>query len=387
MPCRICGAMLPSGTQACMRCGSPVYMPVSSPAQASAADATAFDPSSQRSPFSQYPPAYQGGPTQTPSPFGNPPAQTSSLNSGYSPYQPQPQPRTGALNPPQQQPPATYQQARTFGAFGAPSMPPQSSSPYNQSMQSNYQYGNSPLAAPGQKNSNVMPGNAPFVRTGQLNPMPGNVPVFSQGQGQGVSGSGNNGFLPPQQGQVAPSSFERPGGSTQEGSKKKSRALMIGVVLLVIVLIGGGATFVLNSTIGFSSNIPSGRTIDPLASTIITSAQTASGIDQQTYGPLAGQVTSTFKVNQSIYVTFKLNPSKYDVTKQKAYILVKFYDGNRSVINNEQPYAVSSPIDAAYFVAQYYIATDNGAAEIYWCRQANCSDRKLAQVIHFTVTH
>lgn len=398
MQCRTCGAMLPSGTQACMRCGSPVYMPVSSPAHASANDATAFDPSLQRAPFSQYPPTDKGGAPQTSSPFvnpstqsqrlspfGSPPAQTPGLNTGYSPYQLRP--GTGALQPPQQQPPVSYQQA---GPFGMPSSSPQGSSLYNQSIQgNNYQPGNNQFAASGQMSSSAMPGNAPFMRTGQLNPMPGSAP-FSP-QGQGLPWSGNNGFSSPPQGQVASPSLERLGNSTEQGSKKKSRTRIFFIALIIIVLLGGGATYFLSTSSGTSmwggNTIPSGRTIDPVASAIITSAQTASSIDQQTYGPATGHMTSTFKVKQPIYVTFKLNPSKYDLTKQKAYILVQFYMGSKSVINNDQPYPVTSPIDAAYFVAQYYATTDNGAAEIYWCHQSNCSDRALAQVVYFSVTN
>ncbi|GCE08774.1 hypothetical protein KDAU_61030 [Dictyobacter aurantiacus] len=139
-----------------------------------------------------------------------------------------------------------------------------------------------------------------------------------------------------------------------------------------------GSTTQANST-------PSGNPIDPQAASIIIHPQTASEVDKDTLEPKAGTVGTTFKINQPIYVTFHLDPSKYDITKEQDWVNVRFYRGSESILKDD-PLQLTKQETVGYFGAKYYLSTTNGAAEIYWCHTSTCSDGKLAQVVHFTVT-
>ncbi|GER90871.1 hypothetical protein KDW_50330 [Dictyobacter vulcani] len=101
--------------------------------------------------------------------------------------------------------------------------------------------------------------------------------------------------------------------------------------------------------------------------------------------PEPGSVATTFKVNKPIYVTFKLDPNKYDIATTPAWVNVRFYRGSDSILKDD-PLQVKTRVTVGYFGARYYLPTQDGAAEIYWCHTSTCSDGKLAQVVHFTVT-
>jgi len=47
---------------------------------------------------------------------------------------------------------------------------------------------------------------------------------------------------------------------------------------------------------------------------------------------------------------------------------------------------LNEPAPGGFFKVQYILPTQQGTAEVYWCQQSNCSDKKLAQVVTFTVT-
>jgi hypothetical protein len=413
MQCRTCGAQITPNAPVCMRCGSPVSAPVH------AADQTMFDPSSQRSPFPQYPPSYQGGPSPAPAAsFGSPQVQTPPAFN-VSPYQQHPSSVQGGFNAPSQQP-STFNNNQPGsspfqGAVPFSDMTVASSSP----LPPQYSFGN---GFPGSSNS--LPGNAPFSAPPQSPPWsnPNTFPASGQGPQQtpsfpgaaqgstpfpsSAAWSNPNTFpasgqgpqqTPSFQGTMPPSSSAAWTGqlsysaAAPAAKKKKSRGLLITLVLIVVVVGGAlGVYFLLpgsgHSLLSSNTSIPSGMTINDQAAAIITDAQTASGVNKATFQPNSAQITTSFKMKQSVYVTLTLNVAKYNVSKQPAYLLVKFYANGQSVIKNEIPLTVSRPIEAAYFVAQYYISTNDGAAEIYWCSRANCSDRKLAKVLHFTVS-
>ncbi|GCE22887.1 hypothetical protein [Dictyobacter kobayashii] len=158
----------------------------------------------------------------------------------------------------------------------------------------------------------------------------------------------------------------------------------VGSVVFVNKYINGNTTDTNTNTPTVTT--PSGNPIDPQASAIIIHPQTAGAIDKTTLEPKAGTIKTTFKVNDPIYVTFNLDPNKYDVTKEKSWVNVRFYKGKQSILKDD-PLAVDKEETVGYFGAQYYLATPDGAAEIYWCHTSTCSDGKLAQVVHFTVTN
>ena len=315
MQCRVCGAPLPAGANACPSCGSAV---------------PASDVNSQ----GQLPPTAYAGPAPA-------------TNYGSAPVPPPP----------------------SYG--NNPYQPGQSgSSPYNQN------YPSTPYNQPGQ----------------QYPPSPYNQPAnnFQQGGYPGAPG--------PQ----APYSPPR----------KKSRVgLIIGIIALVLVIACIGSVVFANKLVGTTTTdstptavakttptgvtptattapanaSPSGNPIDPQAASIIIHPQTAGAVDTATLEPKPGTIKTTFKVNDPIYVTFNLDPTKYDVTKEKDWVNVRFYRGSESILKDD-PLAVEKEETVGYFGAKYYLPTDQGAAEIYWCHTSTCSDGKLAQVVHFTVT-
>jgi hypothetical protein len=135
-----------------------------------------------------------------------------------------------------------------------------------------------------------------------------------------------------------------------------------------------------------SSTTPSGNIIDPTATLIVTDAQTASSVNQITAAPT--NLTDTFQTNTDIYVTFKLNNDKFDFSKNTGYVAVKFYADSTALTlpaTLNTPLTISEPAPGGFFKVQYITAAQ-GAAELYWCQQPDCSDEQLAQVVTFTVT-
>ena len=108
----------------------------------------------------------------------------------------------------------------------------------------------------------------------------------------------------------------------------------------------------------------------------INTPQMASMVNINTAQPL--QTTTTFKVNQKIYVTFAINPNG-----KNGAVCLFWYLNNRIV--TQFPFAVTSSARAGY---SYAIYGGTGAAyvEIYWASTITCSDKILAQHVTFTVT-
>ncbi len=108
----------------------------------------------------------------------------------------------------------------------------------------------------------------------------------------------------------------------------------------------------------------------------IDSPQMASSINFNTAQPI--QATTTFKVNQRIYVTFAIHPNG-----KSGAICLYWFLNNHAV--TQFPFAVTAAARAAYSYA-IYGGTGNGYVEIYWASTTACSDRMLAQHVAFTVT-
>ncbi|GAC1368251.1 MAG: hypothetical protein NVS2B12_18600 [Ktedonobacteraceae bacterium] len=327
MRCQTCGVPLPSGVKVCPNCGTAVPVP----------DGTVID-TPGREP--SIPPTIYGGPLPS--------------VPGYDP---------AIQNP-----------------YDRPLQPP--SPPYN-----NNQYQSSPYnqATPGQFSNQYAGGNVPPVY-----PPPG--------------------YMPPQQ------------------PRRKTRwGLIIGIIAGVLILACIGTSVVVGGLYSVGKNAlnadttatatartdtaatpvsntnqvtnttptavdtapgttstgvsPSGTPIDPDAATIVINAQSASGIDENTAAPK--NLTSTFKTGDIVYVTFKLNSAKIDLTTQKIYVTAKLYI-DKQLAAKFDPITFDKPSTGGYFSGTYKVAS-KGAMEIYLCSKSDCSDEKLAQVVEYTI--
>ncbi len=128
----------------------------------------------------------------------------------------------------------------------------------------------------------------------------------------------------------------------------------------------------LTGTPGDTGTVPTSGQIDPTAATMITSYQTATGIDEN-YGPVGK--TTTFTTADKMYVTFKM-------AGQAGYILSKWY-------LNSQPLASSILTIEDGDDVGYVDYTSPNAGQVivglYWCTQSDCSDAALAQVAQMIV--
>ena len=262
----------------------------------------------------------------------------SSVDQGAQPYAP-------SANPYAPQAPAPYE---TPGGYGAPPPP----NPYG----AQSPYGTPP--PPNVYNNAQSPYGAPYA------PAPGAFTPQSQ---------------PPRK-------------------KGPNVGLIIGIVVLLLLLIGGGVlalkglnhpggqTNTNTPTTGTTSTTgttpasnqtpsPSGSPINSGAAAIITNVQTTSGIDANL---LPTHPTNQFKVGDVVYVTYNLHLTQSGYVEAKIYV-----DG---IFGTRTSLAVQvGKFDHGYFKITYKQASQ-GAFELYWCLQADCSDEQLASVATFTVS-
>ncbi len=150
---------------------------------------------------------------------------------------------------------------------------------------------------------------------------------------------------------------------------------MVGVVALVLVVSG---VFLIPGWLHpLPPPGPSGSPIVPAAAAIVTNVQVASAVDSY-YHPT--QLTSTVAVGQTLYITFDLH-----LNGRTGYVQAKFYR-DREFIDQADPLMVTPGVLNAAVYASFPAAIPNGTAELYWCQQADCSDRQLVAVAHFTIT-
>jgi flagellar basal body-associated protein FliL len=189
---------------------------------------------------------------------------------------------------------------------------------------------------------------------------------------------------------------------------KKSRAgLIIGIVVAVVLLIGIGVVVAIFATSNHkntahtgtptatgstptsapttaptstpttpANSSPSGNPIDPTAASIITNPVMASAVDSNDQPT---NVTNTFQTNQKIWVTFGLN-----LQGSTGYVEAKWYINDQLYVTRN--FAANNPAFTSGYFWQEYTASGQGAVELYWCTQSNCSDAALAAYTTFTVS-
>jgi hypothetical protein len=163
-----------------------------------------------------------------------------------------------------------------------------------------------------------------------------------------------------------------------DGTNKRRRrliALVVGFVALVLVL--SGVFLIPGPLHPLPPPGPSGSPIVPAAAAIVTNVQVASAVDSY-YHPT--QLTSTVAVGETLYITFDLH-----LNGRTGYVQAKFYR-DREFIDQTDPLMVTPGVLNAAVYASFPAAIQNGTAELYWCQQADCSDRQLVAVAHFTIT-
>ena len=167
--------------------------------------------------------------------------------------------------------------------------------------------------------------------------------------------------------------------------KKRSKVgLIIGIVVLALVLLCGGlavaavqlgkkATTVAGTVT--TGNVPSNSDAVPAATKILYGAQTSSTVNAN-YDPT--NLTTTFAVGKDVDLTFHVNSAG-----KNGYIEVKWYEDGQEATSNILTHHAQN--DHGYF-GQPFTSAGSGAAALYWCTKADCSDAQLAQVVSFTIT-
>lgn len=131
----------------------------------------------------------------------------------------------------------------------------------------------------------------------------------------------------------------------------------------------------------------SAHTIDPVAASIITNVQAASAIDPTSKQPITP--ATSFRTNTNIYITFQLDLNGVDVSQQHpGYAQAKYYKGEHERISTSHVVTIDSNTMSgnSFLPFKYYDPTTTATVEVYWCREKNCSDGKLAQRVSFTVS-
>jgi flagellar basal body-associated protein FliL len=197
-------------------------------------------------------------------------------------------------------------------------------------------------------------------------------------------------YAPPQSGEY---------GMPPQQPKKNRTGLIIGIVVAVVLLIGIGVVVAIFATSNHkntantgtptvtrsiptsapttpSNSSPSGNPIDPTAASIITNPVMTSAVDSNDQPT---NVTSTFQTNQKIWVTFGLN-----LQGSTGYVEAKWYVNDQLYVTRN--FAANNPAFTSGYFWQEYTASGQGAVELYWCTQSDCSDAALAAYTTFTVS-
>jgi hypothetical protein len=323
MQCHNCRSQQPEGVTFCQNCGAPI---------------------APQSPSSVAPTVAASQP-----PYGSP-----SPDANYHPSSVAP--TVAASQPP-------YGNANPYTNYNQ-SPPPASGQPYDAAHNPYASASYNPYAQPQQ-------GNVPPYA-----PPPNSVP----------------GYTPPPQSNAAAYGAGTFAGSTPAKPKRKG-GLIAGIIIAVLVIIIAVILAMPKSsptttTTTTTATAPSNTPTDSTASSIVTNIQMASAVDTDSLQPTT--LATSFKKNTNFYATFQFDFSSTDVSQQKpGYVEARYYVQNRRILTSE-PLKVDDNIAPngrgyGYFTAVYYQATTAGSVELYWCRQSNCSDAKLAGTTTFTI--
>ena len=336
MQCHKCGSPVPQGMAFCQECGTPV----SAPSPSSIAPTVAVPQPS----------------------YGNPGSDAN--------YNPSSLPPTVAVDQPSYGTPGPYTNYNPSSGSGSDqaygAMPnPYANVPYGQPQSDNVPYGQ--------------------PQSGNVPPPPNNVPPYN----------------PPPQGNAGSYGPGVPAFASPVPVKRKSKVgLIVGIVIAVLLVVCVGSTVLVTSLSHSKTGSqvdsaptatpiptgPSGNAIDPTAAAIVTNIQMASAIETDTYHPT--KLATKFKTNTTFYTSFQFDLNNTSVSQQNpGYVEARYYIRNKVILSGDPLKAddTTAPNGYGYFSVQYYQATAAGAVELYWCRQSDCSDGKLAATTTFTV--
>ncbi len=108
----------------------------------------------------------------------------------------------------------------------------------------------------------------------------------------------------------------------------------------------------------------------------IDNAHMASTINTNNLQPT--QLTTIFKINQKIYVTFQLHPQGHS-----GAVCLLWYLKSKQVANFSFTFSANSKLSYAYSI---YGGAGPAYVEIYWAGTTQCINQVLAQHVDFTVT-
>jgi hypothetical protein len=200
-----------------------------------------------------------------------------------------------------------------------------------------------------------------------------------------------------------------PGGfpAPSQPPKRKSRVgLIIGIIVGVLVLACAGIIIAISAAVHSgvssvdttltataatvtaaaqttpastqpSSAAPSGSPVVPTAAAILDELKMASAIDNN-YNPTT--LSTTFTTNQKVYVTYSISTGG-----KSGYALSKWYL-NGTLDSTSTTLQIQANFDHGFFRNTGFATAGNGAVELYWCTQSDCSDAQLASFTTFTVT-
>lgn len=161
--------------------------------------------------------------------------------------------------------------------------------------------------------------------------------------------------------------------------------LLVFVYLMAIGLPGGpanssGTTTTQSRSSPTAASSPA-STPSPAASVYagqqyINNAQMASAIDTHSSQPT--HLATTFKTNQTIYVTFQLHTGG-----KSGFVCTNWYLNGKRIISFAFPVGASYRMSYAQTSYQY---AGSAYVELYWASSTQCTDEVLAQHVDFTVT-
>lgn len=123
--------------------------------------------------------------------------------------------------------------------------------------------------------------------------------------------------------------------------------------------------------------IPSQTTTTYPGQHYVDNARMSAEVDPNTLQPT--QLTTTFKTNQNIYVSFQLHPNGH-----AGAVCIIWYLNSKQITNFKLPVSATSKYSYAFSI---YGGPGPAYVELYWASTTQCTDQVLAQHVDFTVTN